>query len=166
MFMLATLSPAFIGVMSFWAISYTAHFFAPDWLTYSEDQDVDYYTFGFLGLYLGLYTLMVAVHYFRKWVGPIYNLWTAMGVCIMINILLAVSVSIMLQDIVTIVIIVMGMGMPILLAALHDWSVLFLVLINLLPYLLMIPTFVGGFSAYASARIWDLSWGNRPTEAK
>lgn len=55
---------------------------------------------------------------------------------------------------------------PLLIALLHSPKSFLLMVISIIPYYLFLPTLVGWFSAYAFARTWDLTWGNRPANAE
>ncbi len=54
--------------------------------------------------------------------------------------------------------------MPFFLAALHDWKSLGLMIKTFIPFLLLLPTFTVFFSVYAFSRMWELTWGNRPSD--
>ena len=64
--------------------------------------------------------------------------------------------------------VVIGMiGLPYVIALIHLDIVSFLYLLRAaIPYYLFLPTFIGGFIVYAAARTWDLTWGNRATNAE
>jgi len=61
--------------------------------------------------------------------------------------------------------VLISMLFPALLTALHGPSQLFWMAISFIQFYLFLPTMVGYFGAYASSRIWDLSWGNRPSDS-
>eukprot|EP01114_Cavostelium_apophysatum_P023119 TRINITY_DN860_c0_g1_i1.p1 TRINITY_DN860_c0_g1~~TRINITY_DN860_c0_g1_i1.p1 ORF type:complete len:978 (-),score=270.57 TRINITY_DN860_c0_g1_i1:159-3092(-) len=55
---------------------------------------------------------------------------------------------------------------PLVIAFLHSPKSFGLMIISIIPYYLFLPMLVGWFSAYAFARTWDLTWGNRPASAE
>jgi len=54
----------------------------------------------------------------------------------------------------------------VLIAFLHSPKSFALMVVCIIPYYLFLPTLVGWFSAYAFARTWDLTWGNRPASTE
>lgn len=63
-----------------------------------------------------------------------------------------------------IVIIGFNMLMPFILAALHDWKSLTYMLGSFIQYVLLLPTFTVALSVYSFSRLWELTWGNRPSD--
>jgi len=58
--------------------------------------------------------------------------------------------------------VIMVTFVPLLIALLHSPKSFSLMVVSIIPYYMFLPTLVGWFSAYAFARTWDLTWGNRP----
>lgn len=54
---------------------------------------------------------------------------------------------------------------PVLLSALHGLAQLRWMVRSVVPFLAFLPTFITGLALYAVARTWDLTWGNRPSDA-
>ena len=52
--------------------------------------------------------------------------------------------------------------LPFGLAISHSFDVFIMMVASFLPFFLFLPMFLCFFSAYASARVFDVSWGNRP----
>lgn len=66
----------------------------------------------------------------------------------------------------SILIVICVTGLPLVIAFLHSLKSFAFMLISVIPYYLMLPMMVAWFSAYAFARTWDLTWGNRPASAE
>lgn len=64
----------------------------------------------------------------------------------------------------SVIIIGFNMIMPFVLAALHDWKSLMHMLGSFIQYIVLLPTFTVGLSVYAFSRLWELTWGNRPSD--
>jgi len=62
--------------------------------------------------------------------------------------------------------VMMVTGFPMVIALLHSPKSFSLMVISIIPYYMFLPTLVGWFSAYAFARTWDLTWGNRPASTE
>jgi cytochrome c oxidase subunit IV len=46
---------------------------------------------------------------------------------------------------------------------LHDWKSLALMFKCVIPFMLLLPTFTIYFCVYGFSRLWELTWGNRPS---
>eukprot|EP00808_Paulinella_micropora_P019481 g65235.t1 len=57
------------------------------------------------------------------------------------------------------------MSFPLLIALLHDWRSVWIMLQTAILFYLFLPTMVVTLPSYAYARVWELSWGNRPSDA-
>eukprot|EP01134_Creolimax_fragrantissima_P000329 CFRG0329T1 len=57
------------------------------------------------------------------------------------------------------------MAVPFILSLLNSITSFLNMCVSFPAYLLFLPTFVGWFGAYAFARTWDLTWGNRPSDS-
>ena len=62
------------------------------------------------------------------------------------------------------IIVFLNMGLPFILAGMHSLTSLRLMLKSFIPFMLMLPTFTIYFSTYAFSRLWELTWGNRPSD--
>jgi hypothetical protein len=63
-----------------------------------------------------------------------------------------------------VVIIGFNMLMPFILAGLHDWKSLMLMFGSVFQYIVLLPTFTVALSVYSFSRLWELTWGNRPSD--
>lgn len=69
-------------------------------------------------------------------------------------------------DALTIYIVIAMLVLPLIIAIIADGSKSFLLMLrSIVPYYMILPMIVGFFSAYSFSRCWDLTWGNRPSEA-
>jgi len=57
------------------------------------------------------------------------------------------------------------MGLPFVLCLMQDPRTFLDMARKCIPFYLFLPTMVGFFGAYAFARTWELTWGNRPSDA-
>ena len=152
-------------------------------LFYGLEYFMDYYKFKndialylFLGILWMIYITHVAVHHKNKFFAPI------MYILVVISLLTTIvsyaslvhyyfiAASNTLEDIFS------GSTSPIFYMAAAVFILPFIIAIALsgrthsfmymiksvVPYMLLLPLLVGWFGAYAYARPWDLSWGNRP----
>ncbi|AYV78510.1 MAG: hypothetical protein Edafosvirus16_9 [Edafosvirus sp.] len=53
---------------------------------------------------------------------------------------------------------------PLLLALFHSITSFIYMLLSIIQFYLLLPTMVAYIGAYSMSRVWDLSWGNRPSE--
>ena len=53
---------------------------------------------------------------------------------------------------------------PMILAAMHSLKSLWLMMTSIIQFYLLLPTMVIYIGAFSLSRVWDLSWGNRPSE--
>lgn len=63
-----------------------------------------------------------------------------------------------------VLIILLNILLPFILAIMHSWTSFFLMLKTFIPFVLLLPTFTVYFSTYAFSRLWELTWGNRPSD--
>jgi hypothetical protein len=61
-------------------------------------------------------------------------------------------------------VIIMGFMGPLILALIHSPTSFFIMLLSIIPYYMMLPTMVVFLGAFSFSRVWDISWGNRPSE--
>jgi len=166
-YLLMSVSPALFA-SSFWYSLRSKYVWQESW-----DQNVPIY----IGAaYCLLYISYVVGHTFFKFLPPIYYLAAlinAVGITMVLYVAGRSLVTDAIQQGISslwganmlILMFLCVMGLPFLLSlATSVKSFLFMVL-NFIPYILLLPTFVGWFAAYAYARTWDLTWGNRPSDA-
>jgi hypothetical protein len=58
-----------------------------------------------------------------------------------------------------------NMGLPLIITTLHGPLEGLWMARSFIQFYFFLPTMVGYFTAYSFSRIWDLSWGNRPSES-
>lgn len=68
------------------------------------------------------------------------------------------------SKILNVAVIAFNMVMPFVLVALHDWKSLFLMITSVIQYVVLLPTFTVWLSIYSFSRLWELTWGNRPSD--
>jgi cellulose synthase/poly-beta-1,6-N-acetylglucosamine synthase-like glycosyltransferase len=123
-----------------------------------------------IGAYCLLYVMFVYLHSSPKKKGPklntvLFDIITLFNMLIVGVIMYSFVMSLMNSKMVlNIAIIAFNMFMPFLLAALHDWKSLALMFCSVVQYTLLLPTFTITLSVYAFSRLWELTWGNRPSE--
>ena len=123
----------------------------------------DYVAYISLIINCASYLIFNVTHYNVKFSRPVFNLTLLTNTVSMLWILLGIIIGMLQGDIIICGIVAMVILTPIILSIIHDLKVTMLILTNLVPYLLMVPTFVFTFPNYAYMRTWDLSWGNRPS---
>jgi cellulose synthase/poly-beta-1,6-N-acetylglucosamine synthase-like glycosyltransferase len=64
---------------------------------------------------------------------------------------------------INLILILFNIAMPFFLAFLHDWKSLALMFKCIIPFMLLLPTFTIYFCVYGFSRLWELTWGNRPS---
>jgi cellulose synthase/poly-beta-1,6-N-acetylglucosamine synthase-like glycosyltransferase len=123
-----------------------------------------------IGGYCLLYVLFVYMHSSPKKNAPKLNtkMFDIVTICNMIIVVVTLySFVISLMDaqlVISIVIIAFNVFMPFVLAAMHDLKSLVLMFGSFIQYTLLLPTFTITLSVYAFSRLWELTWGNRPSE--
>jgi len=123
-----------------------------------------------IGAYCLLYVLFVYLHSSPKKKGPklntaMFDILTICNMLIVGVILYGFTMSLMDSQMgMNAAIIGFNMLMPFILAALHDWKSLALMFGSFIQYTLLLPTFTITLSVYAFSRLWELTWGNRPSE--
>jgi hypothetical protein len=68
------------------------------------------------------------------------------------------------EQIINLCIVAFNCLMPFILAILHDWHSVILMLKSFIQFTVLLPTFTVFFSVYAFSRTWELTWGNRPSD--
>lgn len=123
-----------------------------------------------IGLYTLLYIVFVYLHASPTKKGPklnkvLFDILTVFNIGVA-GIMMFGFVSNLMnyKMIANVVIIGFNMFMPFILAGLHDWHSLMLMLGSFIQYVILLPTFTVGLSVYAFSRLWELTWGNRPSD--
>jgi chitin synthase len=123
-----------------------------------------------IGGYCLLYVLFVYMHSSPKKNAPklntkMFDIVTMCNMIIVVVTLYSFVRSLMdAQLVISIAIIAFNVFMPFILAAMHDWKSLALMFGSFIQYTLLLPTFTITLSVYAFSRLWELTWGNRPSE--
>lgn len=123
-----------------------------------------------IGSYCLLYVLFVYLHSSAKKKGSklntrLFDIITFCNMLIVGVVLYSFVMSLMdYKNVMNIAIIAFNMFMPFLLAALHDWKSLALMFGSFVQFTLLLPTFTITLSVYAFSRLWELTWGNRPSD--
>jgi len=123
-----------------------------------------------IGGYFLLYVVFVWHHASPNSKGPklnrvLFDLFTIINVGIAGLLMYGFVVNVMQYELIyNVVILGFNMVMPIILAALHDLISLKLMITNIIQYVLLLPTFSVILSVYAFSRLWELTWGNRPSD--
>ncbi len=122
-----------------------------------------------IGCYLLLYVVFVYLHSSPK--NPIklnstlFDIITIANVLIVLVMMYGFALNFFdLNKITNVIIIAFNMIMPFVLAALHDWKSLFLMITSVVQYVVLLPTFTVWLSIYSFSRLWELTWGNRPSD--
>eukprot|EP00122_Pirum_gemmata_P006001 Pgem_evm1s5485 len=121
--------------------------------------------YGVLGIYGVLYITFCFGHYFYKFIHSMYNIILGWNTVMFFFVLAMTLTTFINQSTLVIAVMCMSMFFPFALALLHSLDVFFMMMFNFLPFFLFLPTFVPWFMAYSLSRTWDLSWGNRPSDA-
>ncbi len=123
-----------------------------------------------IGAYCLLYVLFVYLHSSPKKKGSklnttLFDIITFSNMLIVGVVLYSFVMSLMdYKNVLNIAIIAFNMFMPFVLAALHDWKSLALMFGSFVQFTLLLPTFTITLSVYAFSRLWELTWGNRPSD--
>lgn len=122
-----------------------------------------------IGCYLLLYVVFVYLHSSPKnpikLNGTLFDIITIANVLIVLVMMYGFALNFFdLNKITNVIIIAFNMIMPFVLAALHDWKSLFLMITSVVQYVVLLPTFTVWLSIYSFSRLWELTWGNRPSD--
>jgi len=122
-----------------------------------------------IGCYLLLYVVFVYIHSSPK--NPIklnstlFDIITIANVLIVLVMMYGFALNFFdLNKITNVIIIAFNMIMPFVLVALHDWKSLYLMITSVVQYVVLLPTFTVWLSIYSFSRLWELTWGNRPSD--
>ncbi len=122
-----------------------------------------------VGGYLILYVAFVFLHSSPKTKKKLYTVLfdviTIVNMFVsMLMVLSLVQNVLQYENIMNVVIVGANCVMPFILAAMHDWTSLKLMIVSVIQYVLLLPTFTAFLSVYAFSRMWELTWGNRPSD--
>lgn len=122
-----------------------------------------------VGGYLILYIAFVFLHSSpkrkRKLYTVLFDIITIVNMFVSLLMILSLVQNIrQYQHIMNVVIVGANCVMPFILAAIHDWTSLQLMVKSFIQYVLLLPTFTAFLSVYAFSRMWELTWGNRPSD--
>jgi cellulose synthase/poly-beta-1,6-N-acetylglucosamine synthase-like glycosyltransferase len=119
--------------------------------------------------YLLVYVIFVYLHSSpkrkRKLNTILFDIITILNVFVSILMVLSLVLNVLQYErIMNIVIVGANCIMPFILAAMHDLTSLKLMITSFIQYVLLLPTFTAFLSVYAFSRMWELTWGNRPSD--
>lgn len=123
-----------------------------------------------IGAYILVYILFVYSHSSPKRQHPklnvvLFDIITIINVAVTGLTVYAFVIDLMnFNSIVNISIICSFIILPFVLAAMHDLKSFFLMITSFIPFLMLLPTFTVSLSVYAFSRLWELTWGNRPSD--
>lgn len=123
----------------------------------------DYSSYVISGVYFLILLTYVFIHFQRKFVEWFYNIVLYFNSFMFLFVLASFIKIIFLGDIKILLFISFSLLTPFILAILHSIDVFIMMLVNFLPFLLFLPTFIPWFVIYSYTRTWDLTWGNRPS---
>jgi cellulose synthase/poly-beta-1,6-N-acetylglucosamine synthase-like glycosyltransferase len=152
-FFFAILSPALFASMLYKAI-----------LTLDMDKGDSIaicYLFGYMLYYIGF----SMIHHYHKFVPILYNVILTINGFSMLMVIATIMFNISNMSTTVLASVTTIICIPFLLSLAHSFDVFIMMLFNFLPFMFFLPTFIAWFSAYAVARISDLSWGNRPSSS-
>jgi chitin synthase len=179
MYAAVAISPAIFAISFRWSLPWAGSFFVPQYL----DAINTYHIWDvLLGLYCIMYIAFVVWHSrasLKPAVSTIFvHFVTVVNMVAMFVVFAAMIFSLAdgyskgtlqafnqytLENWITLLVL-FSSGGPILLALLHSPTSFGYMLVCFVPFYLLLPTMVAFIGAYAFARVWDLSWGNRPSE--
>jgi len=123
-----------------------------------------------IGLYVALYIVFVFLHSSPTRKGPklntvLFDILTICNVGVACIMMFGFIQNMMNYKLIAnVVIIGFNMLMPFILAGLHDWKSLMLMFGSVFQYIVLLPTFTVALSVYSFSRLWELTWGNRPSD--
>lgn len=126
------------------------------------------YVEGFIGLYVLLYVVFVMTHSSPKRKLKLnvflFDLITLMNMIVIGLLMACIGLYVWNLDFSINVIMILGnIAMPFILALLHDWTSFVLMIKTFIPFMLLLITFTVFFCVYSFSRLWELTWGNRPS---
>ncbi|KNC87237.1 hypothetical protein SARC_00623 [Sphaeroforma arctica JP610] len=110
-----------------------------------------------------LYIVFCLTHFFSKFSRSLYNavvVWNSISYMLVVAGLTAAFAN---ADPIAILVLLLAVFMPFFLALLHSLDVFIMMVFSFFQFCAFWPIFIPWFSAYAYCRVWDLSWGNRPS---
>jgi chitin synthase len=126
-------------------------------------QDICSYVIS--GVYFALLLSFVIIHYRNKFIGWSYKMMMYINTLMFLFVLASFIKIIFLGEVAIITFLCISLFTPFLLALFHSLDVFIMMMVNFLPFLLFLPTFIPLFVTYAYTRTWDLTWGNRPSDS-
>jgi chitin synthase len=178
MYIAVALAPTIFAVSFRWTLPWAQTYFLPNEDRTFADNHISDLIISAYGL---LYVIFVCVHA-RPSQKPAVVSWLVhfvgfINALIMIIIMGSMAVALYnnylskgfdmtgsgIQDWITIMVVFTILG-PMLLALIHSPLSFFFMLKSFIQFYLLLPTMVVWIGAYAMSRVWDLSWGNRPSE--
>lgn len=122
-----------------------------------------------VGGYIVLYVVFVYLHALPKRKiklnTVVFDIITVVNMFVALLMVTSLVLNVLQYEIIMNVVIVgTNCVMPFILAAMHDWTSLRLMLGSFIQYILLLPTFTAYLSIYAFSRMWELTWGNRPSD--
>jgi cellulose synthase/poly-beta-1,6-N-acetylglucosamine synthase-like glycosyltransferase len=123
-----------------------------------------------IGLYVALYILFVFLHSSPTRKAPklntvLFDIMTLCNVGVACIMMYGFVQNLMNYKLIAnVVVIGFNMFMPFILAGLHDWKSLMYMFGSVIQYILLLPTFTVSLSVYSFSRLWELTWGNRPSD--
>ncbi|AYV78509.1 MAG: hypothetical protein Edafosvirus16_8 [Edafosvirus sp.] len=175
MYIVLIISPAIFAVSSYWSLKWLQSYFG---------TGNNYFGEIFLILYGLIYVVFVIKHSRPEQKPPVINslvhfatfinaiamifIMTSMisGFVVMYKTRSSIWLSIddwEVQDGMTLLIAFSLLG-PLFLALFHSLTSFMYMLFSIVQFYLLLPTMVAYIGAYSLSRVWDLSWGNRPSE--
>lgn len=120
---------------------------------------------GYLLLYIGFVFLHSSPKRKIKLYTVLFDVITIINVGVAGLMILSLVLNVLQFDnILNIAIVGANCVMPFILAAMHDWTSLRLMIGSFVQYVMLLPTFTAFLSVYAFSRMWELTWGNRPSD--
>lgn len=114
--------------------------------------------------YGGLYIIFTIFHYCYKFVPWLYHFILFINAIMFIFIAITLIANFLIADGLVFVSTIIILFTPFILSLVHSFDVFIMMVFNFIPFMFFLPTFIAWFSAYSISHIWDLSWGNRPSD--
>ncbi|KNC87239.1 hypothetical protein SARC_00625 [Sphaeroforma arctica JP610] len=145
------------------AIFATLIYFAVKSLNIGGSEYNQYVAWAINGFSAFMYLIFCATHFLTKFSRSLYNAVVTWNTLSFMVIVASVAVTFANADPIAILILLLAVFMPFFLALLHSLDVFIMMLFSFFQFFIFLPTFIPWFSAYSYCRVWDLSWGNRPS---
>jgi cellulose synthase/poly-beta-1,6-N-acetylglucosamine synthase-like glycosyltransferase len=169
MYVALAIAPTVFCISLFWSIEWIKSNFGGESL-YPVGVDM-----GILGVYILIYIAFAIRHSNPNNKTPVSNFLVhlstfanSIGICAilyaMIERFLLSWKSLGALEFILFLVFLLRVFGPQILALIHSPTSFGLMLITLIPYYMFLPTMVIYVGVYSFSRIWDISWGNRPSE--